>query len=120
MSSPICSILVTIISAPPDLSRTWSLALKAILHTFPFTSVHSVPLVTALRNTIYLYGLELMQKIIGADAMNKEMISQVEADEEILTFDVSDDVLERIGGADQKAVTWAYCTHAWHYCEWPQ
>ena len=24
------------------------------------------------------------------------------------------------GGADQKAVTWAYCTHAWHYCEWPQ
>jgi hypothetical protein len=40
--------------------------------------------------------------------MKKEMISQVEADEEILTFDVSDDVLERIGGADQKAVTWAY------------
>jgi len=34
--------------------------------------------------------------------------SAVEADEEILTFDVSDDVLERIGGADQKAVTWAY------------
>jgi hypothetical protein len=52
--------------------------------------------------------------------MNKERISQVKADEEILTFDVSDDVLERIGSADQKAVTWAYCTHAWHYCEWPQ
>ena len=30
--------------------------------------------------------------------MNKEMISQVEADEEILTFDVSDDVLERVVG----------------------
>jgi hypothetical protein len=52
--------------------------------------------------------------------MNKETISQAEADEEILTFDVSDDALERAGGADQNAVTWVYCTHAYHYCDWPQ
>ena len=52
--------------------------------------------------------------------MNKEMTSQAEADEEILTFDVSDDTLERAGSTEQKAVTWAYCTHPWYYCPWPQ
>ncbi len=51
--------------------------------------------------------------------MNKEMISQAEADEEILTFDVPDDALERAGSTEQKAVTWIYCTHPWYYCEWP-
>jgi hypothetical protein len=52
--------------------------------------------------------------------MKKEIVSQAEADGEILTFDVSDDTLERAGGADQSAVTWVYCTHAFHYCDWPQ
>jgi hypothetical protein len=52
--------------------------------------------------------------------MNKEMTSQAEADEEILTFDVPDDALERAGGAEQNALTWAYCTHPWYYCPWPQ
>jgi hypothetical protein len=52
--------------------------------------------------------------------MTKETISQAEADEEILIFDVTDDVIERAGSAEQNAVTWVYCTHAWHYCEWPQ
>ena len=57
--------------------------------------------------------------IIGA-AMNREMMSQAEADEEILTLDVSDDLLERAGSVEQNAVTWVYCTHGYHYCEWPQ
>ena len=47
------------------------------------------------------------------------MMSQADADEEILTLDVSDDVLER-AGSEQNAVTWVYCTHGYHYCEWPQ
>jgi hypothetical protein len=49
-----------------------------------------------------------------------EMMSQAEADEEILTLDVSDDLLERAGSIEPNAVTWVYCTHGYHYCEWPQ
>jgi hypothetical protein len=52
--------------------------------------------------------------------MNKEVISQAEADDEILTFDIPDDVLERTGNAEHNAITWVYCTHAWQYCDWPQ
>jgi hypothetical protein len=52
--------------------------------------------------------------------MDGEVKSQAEADEEILTFDVPDDALERAGSTEQKAATWVYCTHPWYYCEWPQ
>jgi hypothetical protein len=52
--------------------------------------------------------------------MNKELMGQAKADEEIPSLDVPDDVLERLGSAEQKAVTWVYCTNAWYYCEWPQ
>jgi hypothetical protein len=45
--------------------------------------------------------------------MNKETTSQAEADEDIFTFDIPDDALERAGNAEQ-AVTWAYCTHPWY------
>jgi hypothetical protein len=38
--------------------------------------------------------------IIGA-AMNREMMSQAEADEEILMLDVSDDLLERAGSVEK-------------------
>jgi len=50
--------------------------------------------------------------------MDGSVKSQAEPDEEILTFDVPDDALERAGSAEQ-AVTWAYCTHPWYYCESP-
>jgi len=40
--------------------------------------------------------------------------------EDILTFDVSDDALERAAAvADGEAVTVGYCTH-WYTCSWPQ
>ena len=57
---------------------------------------------------------------IGADAMNKEIISQAEADEKILTFDVPDDVLERAASAEQNALTVVYCTADWYTCGLPQ
>jgi hypothetical protein len=53
--------------------------------------------------------------------MIEEMTGQAEsADEEILTFDVSDEALERAGSAEQNAFTWAYCTHPWYHCPYPQ
>jgi hypothetical protein len=51
--------------------------------------------------------------------MDNEVISKAEADEDILTFDAPDEVLERAGSAEQ-AFTWVYCTNSWYYCEWPQ
>jgi hypothetical protein len=38
--------------------------------------------------------------------MNKEMTSEAEGDEEILTFDIPDEALERAAGAEQMAFTW--------------
>jgi hypothetical protein len=52
--------------------------------------------------------------------MNKETTSQAEADEDILTFDIPDDALERASNAEQQAYTLAYCTHPWYHCPWPQ
>ena len=45
-----------------------------------------------------------------------DVISQAEFAEEILTFDVSDDALERTASTEQQAYTWIYCTAAWQYC----
>lgn len=43
-----------------------------------------------------------------------------EIDEDILTFDVPDDALERAAGvAVGAAVTIAYCTQDWMACGWP-
>jgi hypothetical protein len=53
-------------------------------------------------NTIYFYWSEIGASII-VDAMNKEMTSQTEADEEI-AFDVPDALLERAGSAEQKVL----------------
>ncbi len=52
--------------------------------------------------------------------MNKEMRSQTEADEQILTLDVPDAVLERAGSAEQKAFTLFYCTSPSYGCSVPQ
>jgi hypothetical protein len=53
----------------------------------------------------------------GADAMDPE--SQVKTDEDVLTFDIPDDVLERAANVEL-AYTLAYCTHPWYQCPWPQ
>jgi hypothetical protein len=52
--------------------------------------------------------------------MNEETTSQAEPDEEILTFDVSDDALERAASAEQNAFTLVYCTNPWYNCGLPQ
>jgi hypothetical protein len=39
-----------------------------------------------------------------------------ETDEDILTFDVSDEALERTTSTEWQAFTWIYCTGAWQYC----
>jgi len=41
-------------------------------------------------------------------------------DEQILTFDIPEEALERVANAERQASTWVYCTHAWQYCDWPQ
>jgi hypothetical protein len=45
-----------------------------------------------------------------------DVISQAESNEEILTFDVSDEALERTASIERQAYTWIYCTGAWQYC----
>ena len=50
--------------------------------------------------------------------MDGEIKSQANTAEDILTFDIADDVLERAANAGQ-AYTLAYCTHPWQ-CPWPQ
>jgi hypothetical protein len=57
---------------------------------------------------------------IGVNVMNKEKVSQVEADEQILTTDVPDDVLERAASTEQNALTMLYCTTDWYSCGLPQ
>ena len=52
--------------------------------------------------------------------MKKEMASQAEADDEIPTFDVPDDALERAGSTEQTAFTMFYCTNPWYSCNVPQ
>jgi hypothetical protein len=51
--------------------------------------------------------------------MDKEMTSQAKADEEILSFDVPDAVLELAGSAEQKAFTLFYCTSPSYGCSVP-
>jgi hypothetical protein len=52
--------------------------------------------------------------------MNSDVVRQAETDEQILTFDIPDDVLERTANAEQKAFTMMYCTHPWYNCGLPQ
>jgi hypothetical protein len=50
------------------------------------------------------------------------MNSEAEADEEIFTFDIPDEALERAASAEWNAFTLAYCTsgYYWYDCNWPQ
>ena len=60
-----------------------------------------------------------MESITGADTVDNETISKAEGDDDVLAFDIPDDVLERAANAEQ-AYTLAYCTHPWYNCPWPQ
>jgi hypothetical protein len=53
--------------------------------------------------------------------LDNGVISQAEVDEDVLTFDVSDETLERAAGAEQNAFpTWQYhCTNGWYNCGQP-
>ena len=58
---------------------------------------------------------------VKLDAMSwNDVISKAESDEEILTFDVLDDALERAASAEQNAFTLVYCTNPWYNCGLPQ
>jgi hypothetical protein len=50
------------------------------------------------------------------------MDGRAETDEDVLTFDISDEALERAASAGQTAFTWVYCTNGyyWYDCNWPQ
>jgi hypothetical protein len=53
--------------------------------------------------------------------LDNGVISQAEADDEdVLTFDVSDETLERAASAEQNAFTMLYCTNDWYNCGLPQ
>ena len=53
--------------------------------------------------------------------MDSNSIDKADREESILTFDLSDDELERAAGAEEQVVsTFAYCTHFWYYCDLPQ
>jgi hypothetical protein len=52
--------------------------------------------------------------------MDNEVITQTKADQEILSFDVSDELLERAANAPQSAFTMAFCTSNWDSCGLPQ
>jgi hypothetical protein len=50
----------------------------------------------------------------------EDVVSQAEAGEQILTFDIPDDALERAAGSEQGALTMLYCTNPWYNCGLPQ
>ena len=51
--------------------------------------------------------------------MDNDTMGLAELDEDIFTFDVQDDALERAAAASEgQAVTIGHCTH-WYYCGWP-
>jgi hypothetical protein len=53
--------------------------------------------------------------------MERNIADHIESDELILSAEISDELLERIAGCGGgQAITWAYCTHAWYNCGWPQ
>ena len=43
----------------------------------------------------------------------------LELDEQVLTFDIADEVLERAANAEQNGFTLAYCTSYWNSCGLP-
>ncbi len=49
--------------------------------------------------------------------MDDDVSGLAEADQDILTFEVPDDALERAAGeTNGKITTYVYCTYAWYIC----
>jgi hypothetical protein len=51
--------------------------------------------------------------------MDREMVREAEPVEEILTFDIPDEALERAASAEPNALTWIPCTHLPYDCGFP-
>jgi len=56
----------------------------------------------------------------GKSSMSEMHKLRAEAHDDILAFDVSDEVLERAANAEQNAFTLVYCTNPWYNCGLPQ
>ena len=52
--------------------------------------------------------------------MDNKVITQAKANEEILGFDVPDELLERAANTEQSAFTLSFCTSIWDSCGMPQ
>ena len=52
--------------------------------------------------------------------MDSEVITRAKPDEKVLSFDVSDELLERAANTEQSAFTLVYCTNPWYNCGLPQ
>jgi hypothetical protein len=70
-------------------------------------------------NTIYFLGVSWREHESGMCAMDDEAITQNKADREILSFDVSDELLERAANAERSGFTLAFCTGYWDSCALP-
>jgi hypothetical protein len=65
--------------------------------------------------------VQLQNARLGDFAMDSDVIGSAGTDEDVLTFDVPDDALERAGSVSPGgAMTWVYCTQGWYNCGWPQ
>jgi hypothetical protein len=51
--------------------------------------------------------------------VDNEVITQTKADREILSFDVSDELLERAANVEKSGFTLSYCTSYWNSCGLP-
>ena len=68
---------------------------------------------------LFFTGVSWRKHESGMCAMDNELITQTKADREILSFDVSDELLERAANAEQSGFTMAYCTSYWDSCGLP-
>jgi hypothetical protein len=87
------------------------------MYETPAAHASSTRLTPSPNTSQWLWGDAGLRGIV---AMDSDKISLAETDEDILTFDVPDDALERaacVGGGI--ALTIAYCTQDWMACGWP-
>jgi hypothetical protein len=81
----------------------------------------SVPSVTVTQcgYDLFFTGVSWREHESGMSAVDNEVITQTKADREILSCDVSDELLERAANAEQSGFTLAYCTSHWDSCSLP-
>ena len=64
--------------------------------------------------------VHLAKVIERAGPMSGNVSDVAETDEDILTFGIPDDALERAAGDAAPLITLVPCTFHWHDCHWPQ